>query len=813
MSPQHHSRRALSCLERESELDQLLAAVESHQHVILCGLPGVGKTTLSLALAEQIGAQGRSVSYLSAERVSRPAARPWLTIVDDADSEALAELAHELPNHARSRVLLVSERPLHASMHCLRLRPLACSTTGESPASRVLTAMFDLHDSARRLRPEASWLYAFAVGGWPILLAHVASWLAGVGTEYIAAIASYTPRVVEELARSGCAQVIDRALDGLSAADRRALGVVATAGTATAAACPGLGGAAAVGHLEELGWLTADAGRRRLTVAPAVAARCRARPDGGPDRRLRSALAARILDDTRSSWLRGTPVPSRGALELAGDSLCDSDPSVPAEARDWLTLTLAWDAMDRGRFDEAERALAARAGWTPRPPCGELGAERWRLTVELACARAYLLHRKDEHRQAADVLERAARLASWHPEKASWLHARLAVEQATLSLYHGRFSDCRDHARRALDGLEYRDRRARARALAYAGHTAAGCRDHGDARAAYRRAFSVSPSDPLSAMLVAALGLECAEQGWNGRAAVCFSRARAYLDAGTMSPFWLSVYLYESAWLLGRGDKDAARALIISMAALNDGRSRRMDAIFRFATAVLDEMEGAPDEALSGYAAAEEMARACGDQFYAVLTRYAQVGCAPEPPAEELALPPAFPRAYRPFVVVQLARAAVRHGGGAGLIRRGVRMQAFVPFGLRYAARAFCDEYRAYVHAMRPELRFDPVARVVDVHGQSISLSRYRNGSRILELLVDAHLCAPGTWIETPRLIAATWPDDRSAMAAKRNRLAVEVARLRRLGLRALIESYRGGYRLRPDVRITRRPRSTTAGQ
>lgn len=72
---------------------------------------------------------------------------------------------------------------------------------------------------------------------------------------------------------------------------------------------------------------------------------------------------------------------------------------------------------------------------------------------------------------------------------------------------------------------------------------------------------------------------------------------------------------------------------------------------------------------------------------------------------------------------------------------------------------------------------------------------------RMLAALAAARVENPGSWVGAEALAAATWPDERMRPEARKNRLHVTIASLRKVGLRSVLASKEGAYRLSPDVR------------
>jgi tetratricopeptide (TPR) repeat protein len=82
---------------------------------------------------------------------------------------------------------------------------------------------------------------------------------------------------------------------------------------------------------------------------------------------------------------------------------------------------------------------------------------------------------------------------------------------------------------------------------------------------------------------------------------------------------------------------------------------------------------------------------------------------------------------------------------------------------------------------------------------ERVSVQKYAAVALILELLARTAEDAPGQAADADVLIAAGWPGEQIGYEAARNRLSVALARLRRLGMRELIQRTRDGWRLDPD--------------
>jgi predicted ATPase len=88
-----------------------------------------------------------------------------------------------------------------------------------------------------------------------------------------------------------------------------------------------------------------------------------------------------------------------------------------------------------------------------------------------------------------------------------------------------------------------------------------------------------------------------------------------------------------------------------------------------------------------------------------------------------------------------------------------------------------------------------PSGKVTKLRGKPVA-------GRLLRLLVDRALSAPGAPVPAVALIAAGWPGEKILPAAAQNRLYVAMTRLRRLGLGELLRNEGDGYFLSPSVPI-----------
>lgn len=88
-----------------------------------------------------------------------------------------------------------------------------------------------------------------------------------------------------------------------------------------------------------------------------------------------------------------------------------------------------------------------------------------------------------------------------------------------------------------------------------------------------------------------------------------------------------------------------------------------------------------------------------------------------------------------------------------------------------------------------------------EVAGNTRTSLRRRPTLRLLLLeLTRARIASPGRPVEVSRLLAAVWPNEQVVPHAAKNRVAVSISTLRKLGLRDLLASDARGYFLDPTV-------------
>ena len=86
--------------------------------------------------------------------------------------------------------------------------------------------------------------------------------------------------------------------------------------------------------------------------------------------------------------------------------------------------------------------------------------------------------------------------------------------------------------------------------------------------------------------------------------------------------------------------------------------------------------------------------------------------------------------------------------------------------------------------------------------GNQVDLTRKRTLRPLLLTLVNHRLEEPGKALDVEELFAAVWPGERILPDARKNRVYVAVASLRKLGLDAVLTTRGDGYLLREDIEV-----------
>jgi predicted ATPase/Tfp pilus assembly protein PilF len=136
-------------------------------------------------------------------------------------------------------------------------------------------------------------------------------------------------------------------------------------------------------------------------------------------------------------------------------------------------------------------------------------------------------------------------------------------------------------------------------------------------------------------------------------------------------------------------------------------------------------------------------------------------------------------------IAVRLLRAALSH-------RSGTEVSA--PAGAEVAARP------GTVLLLGPDVRW------FQLDGPRTNLAASAAPRRILALLVEHRLRAPGVGLSQQDLFAAGWPGQKVAIEAARGRVYTAVRTLRRLGLEPILLRQDDGYLLDPGIRLETAP-------
>ncbi|MFT3767976.1 MAG: tetratricopeptide repeat protein [Minicystis sp.] len=128
-----------------------------------------------------------------------------------------------------------------------------------------------------------------------------------------------------------------------------------------------------------------------------------------------------------------------------------------------------------------------------------------------------------------------------------------------------------------------------------------------------------------------------------------------------------------------------------------------------------------------------------------------------------------------------------------------------VRIALRCLRRALAAHAPAAVEPSRDALRVGKGCSWFRAPGgEAVSLDRRRSLRLLLDKLVEARLAAPGAVLSAASLVAAGWPGEDVSPEAGASRVYTALSTLRKLGLRALIQSADDGYRLDPEVPVAR---------
>ncbi|MDB4995130.1 MAG: hypothetical protein JWM74_2562, partial [Myxococcaceae bacterium] len=145
---------------------------------------------------------------------------------------------------------------------------------------------------------------------------------------------------------------------------------------------------------------------------------------------------------------------------------------------------------------------------------------------------------------------------------------------------------------------------------------------------------------------------------------------------------------------------------------------------------------------------------------------------------------------------------------GASLERTKAAIAASSPFGrppsavLRLATRLAEQLLGAYVPPAGALVLYEK-ARAIDLpDGTRLVLANQPLMWRFCASLAAAHVRAPGTPMTRDELLASLWPGESILARAAKNRLAVTLHKLRKLGLDAFLVTSEGGTSLQPGTHV-----------
>jgi tetratricopeptide (TPR) repeat protein len=155
---------------------------------------------------------------------------------------------------------------------------------------------------------------------------------------------------------------------------------------------------------------------------------------------------------------------------------------------------------------------------------------------------------------------------------------------------------------------------------------------------------------------------------------------------------------------------------------------------------------------------------------------------------------------------VEVARTATVHHGSRSTVRvldasDDARIALQIVEGRLAAARAHFEAPAASPgEATPPTLRVGEGGAWFALGAEVVALAERSLLRKILWALCEEQMLRPQARVSPKALIAAAWGDQRLGPKVATNRLYVAVSELRRLGLRAVLQSDRSGYRL--DARV-----------
>jgi len=277
-------------------------------------------------------------------------------------------------------------------------------------------------------------------------------------------------------------------------------------------------------------------------------------------------------------------------------------------------------------------------------------------------------------------------------------------------------------------------------------------------------------------------------------------------DAGTHAAE-LAGILGNLAHLSGR--LDAARDRLAAAARSAEGEGAlRLAAIFDGYVALVDHEDGRHDAAMAGYDATIERLERFASRRHEALFKAARsalcasLGREPERARRDLAVATHLadelgsPTLHEAIAALREVVRARWDGAPNPRLTPGFTGDDDVVVARRIAAAALATLGAAPVLAISADgarVRAEPDGEVID-------LARRAPLRRVLAALVAAHAAEPGRVLDADALREAGWPGERMLEDAGRQRVRVAVWTLRKLGLKALIETEGGAYRLIPTV-------------